>query len=136
MDRDPIEDCPNVTALKIWMKATGINKLWDITVWNGVQWAGWQLSDVPSNLQHEVNHLRVLLNGIAPLHCRKKDRRGWGDRAAGYSVAQAYAQLDSIPNVPPDPAPWKAIWDIKSQPKIDIFYWLLCHRKILTEDKL
>lgn len=136
MDREPIGDCPNVSALKNWMTATGKNKPRDITTWSGMQWVGWKLLDLPSGLQQEANHLRGLLNGIVPLHSRKKDRRGWGDRSARYSVAQAYAQLNSTPNVPPDPALWKAIWEITSLPKIDFFCWILCHRKILTEDKL
>lgn len=87
MDREPIGDCPNVTALKKWMTAIGKNKLWDIAAWNGMQWAGRKLLDLPSDLQQEANHLRDLLNIIAPLHSRKKDRWGWGDRFVGYSVA-------------------------------------------------
>jgi len=42
----------------------------------------------------------------------------------------------AIPNVPPNPAQWKFIWDSPSLPKIDFFCWTLAHNSILTRDNL
>lgn len=56
---------------------------------------------------------------------------GWG-----YSVALGYAKLRERPHIPPNPEPWKGIWSCPSWPKINHFYWLLCHNKILTNGNL
>ena len=73
---------------------------------------------------------------MAPSHARKKDFWGWGSKAGGFSVAQGYIKLLEQPHVLPDLVPWKGIWNYPSIPKIDYFYSLLYHRKILTEDRL
>jgi len=77
-----------------------------------------------------------LLHGAAPIHARKKDSRGWGEKQIGYSVAQGYAKIRERPHVPPNLAPWNNIWNFSTIPKIDFLCWLLCHQKILTEDRL
>lgn len=105
MDRDPIGNCPNVIALRDWLKASRKNNLWDISLWNGCHWAGWNLSNLPANLHQESIHLHDLLNGIAPTYIRRNDKQGWGALSTGYSIAQGYAHLAAIPNVPPDLAP-------------------------------
>eukprot|EP00253_Pinus_taeda_P006650 PITA_06650 len=101
-----------------------------------LKWAGWSLPELPPDLHQEAAHLIVLLNGIARVRINRKDRRGWGDQSIGYTVTQGYACLNAVPNAPIDPAPWKAVWGNRTLPKIDIFCWTLCHKKILTEDKL
>eukprot|EP00253_Pinus_taeda_P014353 PITA_14353 len=65
-----------------------------------------------------------------------KERQGLGDQSIGYTVTQEYACLNAVPNAPIDLPPWKAVWGNPTLPKIDIFCWTLCHKKILTEDKL
>lgn len=136
MDHDPIGDFPSVKALRDWLNASGKSTLWDISTWEGTRWAGWSLFDLPLDLLQDSICLRAMLNGVSPSHIRRKDRCGWGTSTVGFTVAQGYANLTSIPNVPPDPAPWKAVWGIPSLPKINMFFWLLCQRKILTDDNL
>eukprot|EP00253_Pinus_taeda_P021837 PITA_21837 len=53
-----------------------------------------------------------------------------------YSISECYKSITAIPNVPPNPAQWKFIWDSPSLPKIDFFYWTLTHNSILTRDNL
>ena len=38
--------------------------------------------------------------------------------------------------MPPNPGPWKGLWNYQSIPKIDIFIWTVLHNGILTTDNL
>eukprot|EP00253_Pinus_taeda_P005523 PITA_05523 len=75
MDREPLGESPKLKTLKDWLVAAGKAKLWDITTWNGTQWAGWNLPDPPSEFQQDVTYLRELLNGVTPTRINKKDRK-------------------------------------------------------------
>lgn len=101
-----------------------------------VQFGNWKQIQAPPDLQQDCAFLFTLLHGMAPSHTQKKDFWGWGSKAGGFSVSQGYINLLEQPHVLLDPAPWKGIWNYPSMPKIDYFWWLLCHRKILTEDRL
>lgn len=90
---------------------------------------------MPSHLSKEYATLLTHLKGKAPLNIRKADTRGWGLIPGSYTVSQGYKQLSQHPNVPPDPKPWQGIWSQTTIPKIDTFCWLLCHHRILTEDR-
>ena len=136
MDHDPIGDCLSLNSLRRWLSAAGKSTLWDISTWAGTHWTGWDFLDVPPELLQDCKIFHSKLNGIAPTHRCKRDSRGWGTLVAGYTVAQGYAMLILRPHVPPDLAPWAAIWRLHSLPKIDMFCWILCHKKILTDDKL
>eukprot|EP00253_Pinus_taeda_P010169 PITA_10169 len=136
MDKEPIGESPKLKALNDWMVAAGKTKLWDISIWDDTQWACWSLPELPPDLHREAAHLIDLLNSIAPVRINRKDRQGWGDQSIRYIVTQGYACLNAVPNGPIDPTPWKAVWGNPTLPKIDIFCWTLCHKKILTEDKL
>ena len=77
-----------------------------------------------------------LLQGKSPISARSKDKRGWGSGSGKYTAAAGYAAILEMPWVPLNPAPWKALWNFLSIPKIDIFIWTLLHNSILTNDNL
>lgn len=61
---------------------------------------------------------------------------GVGKKSGRYTITQGYTKCLEFPHVPPNPAPWVGIWNFPSIPKIDHFCWILCHQKILTNDRL
>jgi ribonuclease HI len=65
-----------------------------------------------------------------------KDKRGWGSDSGAYTSAAGYKAVSDIPWVPPNPGPWKALWNFPSIPKVDLFVWTLIHNSILTFDNL
>jgi ribonuclease HI len=136
MNKAPLAECSSLQTLRLWLDDAGYKMLWDLSLWNGLSWVSWKQIHVPPELQIDCAVFFSLLHGMAPIHARRKDTRGWGSMAGGFSVAQGYAKLLEQPYVPPDPAPWKGIWNHSSIPKVDFFCWLLCHRKILTDDRL
>lgn len=91
---------------------------------------------MPSELQNEWTAFKAHLHVLAPIHANRKDARGWGKSRSAYTVKQGYSKFLERPHVPPNPAPWAGIWNFPSIPKIDHFCWILCHQKILTEDRL
>lgn len=112
-----------------------VKMLWDLSQWENNNWQRWGNLEVPSHLSKEYATLLTHLKGKAPLNIRKADTRGWGLIPGSYTVSQGYKQLSQHPNVPPDPKPWQGIWSQTTIPKIDTFCWLLCHHRILTEDR-
>lgn len=123
-------------VLRPWLERAGCIFLWEISLWAGNNWLRWSLPLVPPELNQECDLLLTLLNGKAPLRVGKKDARDWGAAPGFYTVAQGYKSLQECPHVPPDLAVWKGLWNYKSIPKVDSFCWLLCHKGILTEDRL
>jgi hypothetical protein len=75
----------------------------------------------PLELEREWSILKLCLKGKSPLKKKGKDERGWGGNSKPYTTAEGYCLIVNIPNVPPNPAIWKAIWQSKSIPKIDMF---------------
>jgi ribonuclease HI len=67
---------------------------------------------------------------------KKKDKKGWGPRAGPYTTAVGYSQFGSVPQVLPNPAIWKAIWTVKSLPKIDMFVWTVAQKGVLLGENL
>eukprot|EP00253_Pinus_taeda_P015500 PITA_15500 len=109
----------------------------DISSWteDGL-WDSWQLGEVPQWLEGEASVILDNLQGKSPLKASVKDKRGWGSVTGSYSASEGYKSIMAIPNVPPNPAQWKFIWDSPSLPKIDFFCWTLAHNSILTRDNL
>lgn len=136
MGCDPLADDRSLTLLKYWMYRAGYITLWDISNWENGNWHSWINFEVPQVLSNEYATLIELLNGKAPLNNKKLDSRGWGPILGQYSVSQGYRQILEHPHVPPDPKPWQGVWSQHSIPKIDYFCWLLCHQRILTDDRL
>lgn len=99
-------------------------------------WQCWRNIEVPPHLTKDFSNLLNHLNGKAPLNSNKADQRGWGSSPGKYTIAQGYKQLAQKPYALPDPRPWQGIWSHPRIPKIDVFYWLLAHHRILTEDRL
>ena len=91
---------------------------------------------MPKTLSNECTNFLARLNGKAPINSRKSDTRGWGSTPGHYTVSQGYSQLISHPHVPSHPEPWNGIWSQTSILKIDTFCWLLCHKRILIDDRL
>jgi hypothetical protein len=54
-------------------------------------WIGWNLTNIPNNLQEVARQLQTMLKGCAPINIISKDQRGWGK--GNYTVKQGYAQL-------------------------------------------
>eukprot|EP00253_Pinus_taeda_P029236 PITA_29236 len=120
-----------------WIPRNGkrIN-IWEDRIMENNNWQSWGNLEVPAHLSKEYTNLLTHLKGKAPLNISKADARGWGSILGKYTVLQGYKQLTQYPNVPPDPRPWQGIWSHSTIPKIDIFCWLLCHHRILNEDRL
>eukprot|EP00253_Pinus_taeda_P013310 PITA_13310 len=101
LDRPPLEELGDFTALKTWLV--------------------------------EISFAR------ADPYPRRQERRktlGKNEKRASYTVKQGYSICLERPHVPPNPAPWVGIWNFPSIPKINHFCWILCHQKIITEDRL
>jgi ribonuclease HI len=99
-------------------------------------WAGWNLGNYPEELNAEAFKLLELLQGKSPLSAESRDKRGWGTSSGVYTAAAGYKIVTGIPWVPPNPGPWKALWNFPSIPKVDLFSWTLLHNSILTFDTL
>lgn len=136
MMHPPLSSYSSLQVLRPWLERAGCVSLWDILLWAGNNWIWWRLLPVPLDLIQEHDLLLTLLNGKAPLRVGRKDAHGWGPTPGLYIVAQGYKSLQDCPHVPPDPAMWKGLWTYKTMPKVDSFCWLLCHKGILTEDRL
>lgn len=121
MNKEPIENRASVSMLCCWMDREGLRTLWDISLWNNSTWAGWKCIEVPDQLSNEWATLLDCLHGLAPMHMRKKDLKGWGPNTRGYTVSLGYVKLNERPYVPPNPAPWQGVWRTPSWPKIDFF---------------
>ena len=136
MDNPPLAEITSLQALRNWMSNAGLTTLWDISCWNDSNWHSWKQLQVHLELQRNCEDLFVLLKGMAPIHVRRADKLGWGPLSGSYTMSLGYKKLQEQPYVPPNPATWKGLWRHNSIPKIDFFCWLICHNKILTEDRL
>ena len=84
---------------------------------------------------HDQQILDTKLMKRKILFSKEKDILRWGYEEKGtYSTREAYyilikehMVLDCL---------WNKIWDPAIWPKVSTFLWLLCHKKILTWDKL
>jgi len=88
------------------------------------------------HLHHEKEILITLLQGKSRISKRIKDKRGWGSHSGDYSAAADYKILSADPQILGNPALWKAIWQVKSLPKVDFFIWTLTHNNLMIGDNL
>ena len=131
----PLNGLNELGNIKAWLLANNCSTLWDISSWENddkESWVSWNLGDYPDELKEEALKLLDLLQGKSPISARSKDKRGWGSGSGKYTAAAGYAAILELLWVPPNPAPWKALWNFPSIPKVDIFIWTLLHNSILT----
>jgi ribonuclease HI len=129
----------DLLRLKDWMESQNIITLFDISTWGEdkfMTWQGWGVLNRPPDLEREWSTLQLCLQGKAPLKKKGKDERGWGRNAKAYTTAEGYHLITNVPNVLPNPTIWRAIWQSKSIPKIDLFIWTLAHNSIQTGENL
>jgi len=64
-----------------WLDMQGQKNISNISTWNTDtgDWIGWNLPNIPSNLQDAMHQIQTLLKGCAPIHITLKDQRGWGN---------------------------------------------------------
>jgi ribonuclease HI len=129
----------DLRRLRDWMQTNSLHKLWDISAWRNdenISWSRWEIANLPQDLEEEWTNLKNLLQGKTPLCEKRKDKIGWGHHAGPYTTAAGYSHLASTPHVPPDPVIWKAIWTVKSLPKIDMFVWTVAQKGVLSGENL
>jgi ribonuclease HI len=139
LGEQPLTWVSEIRNIKDWLLSNNCRTLWDISLWkndDNESWEGWNLGNYPDKIKEEATLLLDSLQGKSPISVRSKDKRGWGSELGLYTTAPGYSAILGIPWVPPNPAPWKALWNFPSIPKVDIFMWTLLHNSILTNDNL
>ena len=85
------------------MGTQNLKTLADISVWGEDRhqsWQGWEVSNLPPDLEGEWRILKHCLQGKAPLKKKGKDERGWGENAKAYTTANGYRLLLKVPTAP------------------------------------
>jgi len=78
----------------------------------------------------KLNMVQQLLMDIRlPLFPRKDELLWYADKKGRFSVKSAYLLL--VEDVNKDEI-WEKVWNCKSLPKINFFWWTATHNKILT----
>jgi hypothetical protein len=136
MGKQPLWQHIQLRPLINWLDMQGKKHIWDISSWHADtgDWTGWNLQNIPSNLQDAARQLKSFLKGCAPIPITLRDQRGWGN--GNYSVKQGYSQLLSQLNPPPKDKMWNSIWNNDSPPKVNSFCWILAHGNLLTGENL
>jgi hypothetical protein len=136
MGKQPLWHHMHLRPLINWLDMQGKKHISDISSWNTDtgDWIGWNLPNIPSNLQDAAHQIQTLLKGCAPIHITLKDQRGWGN--GNYSVKQGYSQLLSQTTLLPKDKMWNSLWTNDSPPKVNSFCWILAHGKLLTGENL
>ena len=76
-----------------------------------------------------------LLHGSAHVHRSLSDGRSWGKNGA-YKVNDGYRMaVDRQNNIGID-RKWSKVWCKDGLSKVNVFYWILAHRKTLTTKNL
>jgi hypothetical protein len=93
MNKAPLAECNSLQTLHLWLDDVGYKTLWDLSLWNGLNWVSWKQIHVPPELKIDCAVFFSLLHGMAPIHARRKDTHGWASMAGGFSMVQGYAKL-------------------------------------------
>jgi hypothetical protein len=88
----------------------------------------------PSAPQELCNQFINSLQGCAPHNQNDQDICGWD--ASLYSVKKGYFTLLESSHGHPRANWWNKVWHNDGIPKINLFCWLLVHKKILTTKNL
>eukprot|EP00253_Pinus_taeda_P022763 PITA_22763 len=101
----------------------------------------WQLyiKGFSQNLYHipgnQTKTLKEELREVALVHKTEKDKWGWGPTGV-YSSAKGYELLQSHRDRSLPARFWMEVWDPLALPKVNLFFWILMHKKILTGENL
>eukprot|EP00253_Pinus_taeda_P016670 PITA_16670 len=110
--------------------------IFDISNWDHrYEWTGWAIPDPPAHLQTQINSFLDLLEDVAPIHRSMKDRWGWG-HTGEYTTAEGYKAYQTTGNNKHSAAFWKNVWEPLALPKVNFFFWMLMHNKLLTGDNM
>jgi hypothetical protein len=136
MGKKPLRHHMHLRQIINWLDMKGKNHISDISSWNTDtgDWIGWNLPNIPSNLQDAAHQIQTLLKGCAPIHITLKYKRGWGN--GNYSVKKGYSQLLSQTTLLPKDKMWNSLWTNDSPPKVNSFCWILAHGKLLTRENM
>jgi hypothetical protein len=63
------------------------------------------------------------------------DKWGWG-KTGIYTTAQGFTSLQSHQASIESTSLWKQVWDPLGLPKVNFFFWVLMHKKVLTGENL
>jgi hypothetical protein len=120
----------------VWLTQHGINKLVDISSWDASgNWRSWVFPRIPEHLQNQNNLLLVALTGLAPVHLLSTEKWGWG-KTRIYTAVQGFTSLQSHQVSIQSTSIWKQVWDPLGLPKVNFFFWVLMHKKVLTGENL
>jgi len=139
LGNQPLNSLIELRNIQAWLSANNRCTLWDISTWGNDDqnsWVSWNVGNYPEELKEEALLLMDMLQGKTPISVRSKDKRGWGSGTGKFSASAGYSAILERPWAPPNPGPWKFIWNYPSIPKIDLFIWQLLHNSILTSENL
>jgi len=104
----------------------------------GNEFRQWQKEDWWHNLGDEEDWVSIIdLLRDRQIRIREgHDRLRWGHQPKGtYTIKEAYGILAGWNNLQQQKE-WSHLWDNKIWPKISVFLWLVCKKRILTWDNL
>ena len=111
------------------LEEMNIKTLHDLSEWtsNG-RWAGW----IDMELEHLNSEYHALISVMStPVHYALKDDKCWGNSGC-YTVKEGFKLVDGDYSNFNNDKKWKKIWNKGGLPKINVFFWILAHRKMLT----
>ena len=83
----------------------------------------------------DFNTLYSILQGSTPVHNQLLDSRRWA-KSGIYTVKEGYRFISNNESISRADNKWIKVWCNDSLPKINAFFWILAHRKILTAENL
>lgn len=93
MNTPPLAEISLLHALRDWMVNADFITLWDISCWEDCNWIGWKKLQVPLGLKQDCDMFFTHLKGMALIHARRQDKRGWGSQSGRYTMALGYEKL-------------------------------------------
>ena len=135
MGLPPLSSFFELEELSKWAYDNGTTFFCDLSSWdqNG-RWNGWRTIHPPEHMKIAEEFLFTLLHGMAPINRSSKDISGWG-KNGNYMVKEIFKMLISDITTTPEII-WKKVWQLDCIPKVNSFFWLLMHNKLLTAENL
>ena len=69
----PLNHMEELVNIRVWLQASNMKILWDISNWKDKVWLEWMKLDLPSDLENTWLELCSRLKGKAPTHEEKHD---------------------------------------------------------------
>lgn len=92
LKKSPLSQDESLRLIKDWLAHQNKFTKYDISIWNVLRsWSGWNLGDLPLDIQDQAEKLLYTLQGLSPWHIEDQDERGWGEQ--GYLVSRGYESL-------------------------------------------